>query len=80
MTLMRQGERMLLHAINLSGHSQTGYFPPVPMQGIDVQVEGEWRRVEAIRRPAALAVQVRGGRTRFTIPLLSDYELITLEK
>jgi hypothetical protein len=80
MTLMRQGAGLRLHLINLSGHSQTGYFAPVPMQGIEVSLEGEWHRVDAVRHPAALAATVGDGRTRFTVPLLADYELVTLEK
>ena len=43
MTLMRQGGRTLLHLINLSGHSQTGYFPPVPMRDIHIEVAGEFQ-------------------------------------
>jgi hypothetical protein len=38
MTLMKQGGQTLVHLINLTGTSQTGYYPPVPMQNIRVQV------------------------------------------
>ncbi len=37
-TLMRQAGQTLVHLINLTGTSQTGYYPPVPMQNIRVQV------------------------------------------
>jgi hypothetical protein len=36
MTLMRQANRTLLHLVNLSGHSDTAYFDPLPMSGIRV--------------------------------------------
>jgi hypothetical protein len=79
MTLMRQNGRTLLHVINLSGHSQTGYFPPVPMTGIRVEVAGEFRSARAIRAAAKLEVRVNGGYSGFTIPRLSDYELVVME-
>ena len=37
---MKQGERRLIHLVNLSGYSQTGYFDPVPMHDIEVQLKG----------------------------------------
>ncbi len=39
---MRQGSRRLVHLVNLSGHSQTAYFAPVPMSGIEVRIEGKY--------------------------------------
>jgi hypothetical protein len=68
MTWMRQGNRKLLHLINLSGHSETGYFPPVEMREIHVEVAGEYRSVKTVRAPADLPV-----------PRLADYELVVLE-
>jgi len=44
MSLMHQGTRTLLHLINLSGPSQTGYFDPVPMSDIRIQVTGRFRQ------------------------------------
>jgi hypothetical protein len=79
MSLMRQNGRTLLHLINLSGHSQTAYFEPVPMSGIQVQVAGVFKTAKTIRRPGSLEVKVEKGYTEFTIPLLSDYELVVLE-
>jgi hypothetical protein len=48
-TLMRQGDHHLVHLVNLSGHSQTAYFKPVPMSGIQVQVKGAFKTARAIR-------------------------------
>jgi hypothetical protein len=79
MTLMRQNGRTLLHAINLSGHSQTGYFPPVPMGPIRVRVAGALKSAAAVRSPGALRVQVSGEYAEFTIPRLADYELVVLQ-
>jgi hypothetical protein len=79
MSLMHQGKRTLLHLINLSGHSQTGYFAPVPMESIHVQVAGAFRTARTIRMPGDLAVRTSGGYTEFTIPRLNDYELVVLE-
>lgn len=78
-TLMRQGGRTLLHLVNLSGHSQTGYFPPVPMRDIQIEVAGEFKTAKAVRRPGSLAVKNVKGYAGFTLPQLLDYELVVLE-
>jgi hypothetical protein len=78
-TLMRQNGRTLLHLINLSGHSQTGYYPPVAMSGIHVEVAGVFRQAKTLRAPGSLQLQERGGYTAFTIPRLADYEMVVLE-
>ncbi|MBL8214499.1 MAG: hypothetical protein JNK87_27500 [Bryobacterales bacterium] len=80
MTVMRQGPRALLHVVNLSGHSQTGYFPPVPMADIAVDVEGEFGRVTVVGKSGALPSRRNGGRTRFTLPRLDSYALVSLER
>jgi hypothetical protein len=79
MTLMRQGGRTLLHLVNLSGHSQTGYFPPVAMKDIHIDVAGGFRNARTVRTPGAPGVRVAGGYTSFTVPQLIDYELVVLE-
>jgi len=79
LTFMEQGRRRLLHLVNLSGHSQTGYFAPVPMRNIRISVAGEYRRARTVRAPGALSLRVEGARTVFTVPLLRDYELVVLE-
>ena len=79
MTLMRQQGRTLLHLINLSGHSQTGYFAPVPMSDIHVKVAGAFRTAETLRMGGSLAIRVDKGYAEFTIPHLSDYELVVLK-
>ena len=42
-TLMEQDGRKLVHLINVSGHSQTGYFTPVPMRDITLEVAGDFQ-------------------------------------
>jgi hypothetical protein len=79
MSLMRQRGRTLLHLINVSGHSQTGYFPPIPMSNIRVQVAGVFKTAKTLRSPGNLAVKVSGGYTEFMLPQLTDYELVVIE-
>jgi Hypothetical glycosyl hydrolase 6 len=79
MSLMRQGGRTLLHLINLSGHSETGYFAPVAMDAIHIRVAGDFHSAKTVRSPGALAVRAAQGYSEFTLPKLSDYELIVLE-
>jgi hypothetical protein len=79
MTLMGQGSRALVHLINLSGHSQTAYFPPLPMRAIQIEVQGEWKKAHALRDAAAIPVARKGRYVSFTLPTLQDYEAIVLE-
>jgi hypothetical protein len=79
MSLMRQGARTLLHLINLSGHSQTAYFEPLPMRNIRIAVAGSFSGARAIRSGATLTVTRRNGRSELHLPSLLDYELVVLE-
>ena len=78
MTLMRQKDRSLLHAINMSGQSQTGYFDPIPMRDIQIEVAGEFKKAETVRNASDLPVHVHAGYTQITLPELKDYELVVL--
>ena len=79
MSLMRQGRRTLLHLVNLSGHSQTGYFDPIPMRDIRVDVEGVFMSARTHRVEGKLEVERTRRRTSFVMPVLNDYEVISLE-
>jgi hypothetical protein len=64
---MKQSERRLIQLVNLSGHSQTGYFDPVPMRDIEV------RNALVLNRPYTnreLQLSCSGGYTTFTVPSL----------
>ena len=43
---MDQGDRKLVHLINLSGHSQTGYFDPVSMRDIHLKIAGTFHQAD----------------------------------
>jgi hypothetical protein len=77
-TLMNRGDRHLLHLVNLSGHSQTGYFRPVPMSDIQVEVKGGFRQASALRLGKDLTIARNGAYTRFTVPSLAEYEVVEL--
>lgn len=79
MTWMQQGNRRLLHLINLSGHSQTGYFAPVTMHDIRIEVAGRFKSAKTVRSPRRIALQVHEEYTVVTVPELADYELVVLE-
>jgi hypothetical protein len=78
-SLMRQQGRTLLHIINLTGQSQTAYFAPVPLTGLDFDLEGEFRSARALRGGAQLTVTVANGRSRFRLASLKDYDLVLME-
>ena len=79
MTLMRQAEDTLLHLVNFSGHSQTGYFAPVAMRGVRVEVLGAYRAARTVRHPGELKIERRGAYSEITVPELTDYELVVLK-
>jgi hypothetical protein len=77
-TLMRQGPRHLLHFVNLSGHSDTAYFKPVPMADIRVQVEGAYTVARSVSAGRDLPLTRNGKYAEFTLPTLSEYELVEI--
>lgn len=79
MTLMEQGGRTLLHLINLSGHSQTAYFPPLTMREIRVDIRGSYSGAHSVRTPAQLKTEAAGSYTTFRLPELRDYEMVVLQ-
>jgi hypothetical protein len=62
MSLMRQGSRTLLHLMNVSGHSSTSYFAPLPMSDVRVKIDGTAKSARAIRAGAPLRVVSSGGK------------------
>lgn len=79
MTLMNLGDRKLVHLINLTGQSQTGYFNPVAMTDIHLKVAGTFHKATAIPNATELPVHASDGYTAVTVPRLNDYELVVLE-
>jgi hypothetical protein len=78
-SMMRQGARTLVHLINLSGHSQTAYFPPLPVSDVELDLAGNFDTARTIRRAASLPVIHERGRSTVRISRLDDYELVVLE-
>jgi hypothetical protein len=80
-TMMQQARRgrTLVHLVNLSGHSDVGYFPPVPMEDIEVSIRGQFDTARSINLDRALTVDRAGGVVNFTLPLLRAYDVIVLE-
>jgi len=77
-TLMRQHKRHLVHLVNLSGHSDTAYFKPVPVRATEIQVRGGFSRARAVKAGEELAVRKNSAYTVFELPYLEEYELIEL--
>ena len=76
---MRQGDRTLIHLINMSGTSQTGYAAPVTMRDVRIEAAGTFREAETVRNPRRLAVRAMGTYSEIVVPELSDYELVILK-
>jgi hypothetical protein len=80
-TVMRQPKRnrTLLHFVNVSGHSATAYFPPIEMGDITVDLAEPFRNARAEVSDRKLRVTAQGAYRRFTLPLLTAYEVVVLE-
>jgi len=80
-TLMRQPKRnrTLIHFVNLSGHSQTAYFPPFEARDITVEVAGEFRRARSTALGLELPVARNGVMGSFTLPKLAAYDAVVLD-
>lgn len=75
---MRQKDRSLVHIINLTGHSDTAYFGPVPMKDLQIKIRGSSTSARAIRSSQSIPVSKEAGYSQFTLPSLDEYELIEL--
>jgi hypothetical protein len=49
------------------------------MSGIQAQLAGSFKTARSLRTPGNLPVKLNSGYTEFTLPQLTDYELIVLE-
>jgi len=80
-TLMEQPARgrTLVHLVNLSGHSDTAYLPPVTMRDITLEVVGRWTTARAVGIGKDVPVTRAGRCTRFVVPELSGYEVVVLK-
>lgn len=80
-TLMQQPKqhRTLVHLVNVSGHSNTGYHPPLATGPITVEMRGTLTHARAVKLDAELPVSPAGDHIRFTLPKLYDYEVVVLE-
>ncbi len=80
-TLMGQAKkgRTLVHLVNLSGHSDVSYFPAIPIQDVEISVQGEFRSARSARLDQSLNVERDGRAVRFTLPFLESYDVVVLE-
>ncbi len=70
--------RTILHLVNLSGQFATGYFPPVPMRDIEVQVLGKFQHARSAASNLDLRLVKNGDYVRFTLPSLDAYDAVVL--
>ena len=79
-TVMRQPDRhrTLVHFVNLSGHSDTAYFDPVPMRDITVELAATFTRARATVLDEELAVTGEGRHRTFILPRLEAYEVVVI--
>ncbi len=71
--------RTLVHFVNLSGHSQTAWFEPVEMRGIQVELSGRFKTASVAGTGERLNLSARQGKTTFVLPKLNAYEVVVLQ-
>lgn len=81
-TLMKQPQRnrTIVHFVNMSGHSGTAYFSPLPMRDIEVQVEGKFERARSARLNRVLPMSSTAKYTKFSLPQLEAYDAVVLDQ
>jgi len=80
-TVMAQPDknRTLVHLVNISGHSSTGYFPQFATGEITIEVETEATSARAVMLDEQLDVSRNGRYITFKLSTLVDYEVVILE-
>jgi hypothetical protein len=78
-TLMEQAatNRLLVHLVNLSGHSGTTFFEAVEMRNLSLRIQGGYARARAVNLDRELQVDASAG---IVLPQLREYEVIILER
>lgn len=70
-----QSEGLIVHAINLTGYSNT-YFDPLPVSNIEFQITCDFKpaSIQTMKSGKRMDFQWQNGTLKFTLPQLSDYE------
>jgi hypothetical protein len=81
MTVMDQParRRTLVHLVNVTGHSDTAYFPPVEVRDIRIELAREFNRATAVASGRHLPVTREGSYGAFTVPSVKAYEVVVIE-
>ncbi len=77
------GRRLLLHIINSTGEMTRPIerIVPLPDVHVSLQAGAGFRSARTLMAPRALELtQGGGGRVRFTVPLVREYEVVVLER
>jgi hypothetical protein len=78
-----QGRRLIVHLVNFTGEMTRPIRNIVPLPGVRLSLAQDMgiRRAFTLRQPRTLPlVAGKDGRTRVTLPVLDEYEVIVLEK
>jgi hypothetical protein len=80
-TVMEQPrrKRLLIHFVNLSGHSGTAYFRPLPIGEIRVELAEEFQTARSVAHKQELPVTENGSYRSFVLPALKGYDVVVLE-
>jgi hypothetical protein len=69
-------DRLVVQLVNNSGHFGTSYYPPIPVEGIEVvlPVGKEPRSAASLKAPGNASFQYKEGLLRLRIERLEEYE------
>jgi hypothetical protein len=73
---------MIIHFVNITGFSGNTYFKPLPVTGITFQLMSGWKPAKAflLSSKKSLAFTYSNGLVKATLPMLTDFESVVLEK
>jgi len=77
--LRRQGNRRLLHLINLGGDGNRPREWVAPLRDLRFTISGEFHRARALMAAQDLPVETGNVETRTILSVLGDYEVVVLE-
>jgi len=77
--LRRQGDRRLLHLVNLGGDGNRPLEWIAPLHDLRFSINGQFSTARALMAGQDLPVETVNGSTHAVLPVLGDYEVIVLE-
>ncbi len=71
-------KRVLLHLVNMSGHSTNTFFDAIEMKNISVRIKGKYKKAMLLDGGQIVPIKIAEGFTSFVVPVLKEYTTVVL--